>query len=160
MCGEARGNEYGCGQYFCEDHLVYKEIDGETHQLCERCAVPNHDGTDEIWPEPFPAKPEHPDWLSWQMTDPSWADWRQEQGFKRHADMPFDESAPWYRFNEIRLKELQYEEQTVSWKYWAFKDKWLFLPAPKEGLREGQKLTPTENHPGWEFNQIFSHDTD
>jgi hypothetical protein len=40
---------------------------------CERCA----DGK-----EPFTPKPEHPEWLAFKATDPSWAKWRKEQAKK------------------------------------------------------------------------------
>ena len=52
----------GCGLYFCSKHQSY---DGE----CERCANNK---------EPFKAKPDHPEWLKWKLTDESWQKWRDE----------------------------------------------------------------------------------
>lgn len=69
VCGtEPLGGEFGCGLYFCYEHLFI----GEGPQLCERCD--NHDGL-----TPFTAKPDHPDWINHKATDPSWAEWRKEQ---------------------------------------------------------------------------------
>jgi hypothetical protein len=46
--------------YFCDKH-------GGGWQ-CERC----------LNGEPhFEPKPEHPDWIQFKMTDPSWEEWRQ-----------------------------------------------------------------------------------
>lgn len=66
--GDPYGGEFGCGLYFCPEHLYL----GEGPQLCERCD--NHD--DVI---PFDAKPDHPTWLHHKATDPSWAEWRESQ---------------------------------------------------------------------------------
>lgn len=63
--GQPYGGDFGCGLYFCDDHHSY------FLSLCERC-------TQGL--EPFSPKPDHPDWIRHKMTDPSWADWRQEQG--------------------------------------------------------------------------------
>ncbi|HEV2594163.1 MAG TPA: hypothetical protein VGU01_03050 [Sphingomicrobium sp.] len=63
VCGaEPYGGEEGCGLYFCGDHLFGWE------QKCQCC----YDGK-----EPFAAKPDHPDWINWKLTDASWHDWRQ-----------------------------------------------------------------------------------
>jgi len=62
--GEPYGGGKGCGLYFCPQHRSYT-------RLCERC-----------WSrkEPFPAKPDHHEWVNHKMTDPSWAEWRKQKG--------------------------------------------------------------------------------
>lgn len=63
--GEPYGGETGCGLYFCEKHLFF----GEENFQCERC----------LDDKPvFAAKPDHPEWTEFKMTDPSWAEWRAE----------------------------------------------------------------------------------
>jgi hypothetical protein len=66
--GQPYGGEFGCGLYFCGDHLYC----GEKEQLCQRCD--NHDNL-----SPFEPTPDHPDWINHKATDPSWAEWRKEQ---------------------------------------------------------------------------------
>lgn len=62
-CGqEPYGGERGCGLYFCGDH---QRGDGK----CIRCYHRNPKG-------PYPKKPDHPEWVAWKLTDPSWAEWR------------------------------------------------------------------------------------
>jgi hypothetical protein len=43
------------------------------HQRCERCAPRAK--------KPFTPKPDHPRWVYFKMTDPSWAEWRKENGY-------------------------------------------------------------------------------
>lgn len=63
VCGNApRDGELGCGLYFCNKHLNYEN-------LCARCRKHK---------QPFTAKPEHPDWIKWKLTDESWQQWRDE----------------------------------------------------------------------------------
>lgn len=65
--GEPYGGPRGCGLYFCEKHLfMYDKLP----QLCERCAPRKK--------KPFPAKPDHPSWIEWKLTDTSWKEWRDE----------------------------------------------------------------------------------
>lgn len=64
--GQPYGGEFGCGLYFCSNHLYL----GEKVQLCERC---------DAGQEPFKPKPDHPDWIHHKATDPSWAEWRKQQ---------------------------------------------------------------------------------
>ena len=66
--GDAYGGEFGCGLYFCSEHLQYADID-EIVQVCERCA--NHE-------DPFDAKPDVAKWIQWKLTDESWQQWRDE----------------------------------------------------------------------------------
>jgi hypothetical protein len=67
VCGsEPYGGEHGCGLHFCARHLFF---DGESRwcQLCWRCLRKR---------PPFEPKPDHPEWVQFKMTDPSWAEWR------------------------------------------------------------------------------------
>jgi hypothetical protein len=60
---EPYGGERGCGLYFCSKHRV------DSLGRCTRCH--NHR-------TPYAAKPDHPDWINWKLTDESWARWRSE----------------------------------------------------------------------------------
>jgi hypothetical protein len=75
--GEPYGGEYGCGLFFCEEHLLMAGVvvvltpaSGEWVQLCERC---------EAGSDPFEPKPDVKEWTDFKATDPSWAKWRSEQ---------------------------------------------------------------------------------
>lgn len=61
--GEPYGGERGCGLYFCHAHM-----EGYP-QLCSKCKKRR---------KPFLAKPDHPNWIEWKLTDESWAEWRSE----------------------------------------------------------------------------------
>lgn len=63
--GEPYGNEYGCGLYFCFEHLHHCE---DEVQKCERCI----EGEDEFIP-----KVDVKEWLEWKLTHPSWEEWRR-----------------------------------------------------------------------------------
>ncbi len=76
-----RGMEFlceGCGLAFCGSHL--------TAHFCERCLDEEafeSDGEDleaRLDAEPFPTKPERPEWLKHLRTDESWAEWRATPG--------------------------------------------------------------------------------
>jgi hypothetical protein len=60
------GGEHGCGLYFCWMHLH----EADHGQQCERCINEQ---------EPFDAKPDHPLWTEFKMTDPSWERWRRKR---------------------------------------------------------------------------------
>ena len=66
----------GCGLAFCNSH--------HTFNFCEHCLDEQALETDveelAARPDatPFPAKPEHPDWLHHLRTDESWAKWRAD----------------------------------------------------------------------------------
>jgi hypothetical protein len=86
-CGGIPGNEYGCGLFFCEDHLRYTPLDpedteheGETVPVCDPCAyrLKHPDDDWKTWPDAYPEKPDHPEWLKWKLTDDSWQEWRKE----------------------------------------------------------------------------------
>lgn len=66
---EPRGGD-GCGLYFCGKHSGYWSKNENLSGCCERC----RDGL-----PPFTPKPEHPEWLAFKATDPSWEEWRKEQ---------------------------------------------------------------------------------
>lgn len=68
--GEPYGGERGCGLYFCGSHLRFND---SFTQLCERC---------EEGEAPFSPTPDHPTWINHKATDPSWKEWREEQGAK------------------------------------------------------------------------------
>jgi hypothetical protein len=60
--GEPYGGERGCGLFFCGQHRF--------PTLCESCS--HERSTDSQ------AKPDHPEWIQWKLTDESWAEWRSE----------------------------------------------------------------------------------
>jgi hypothetical protein len=72
LCGEEPGgDEFGCGLYFCGEHLF---CSGKGHGwLCLRCLT---------YEDPYEMKPDHPEWNEWKMTDESWAQWRAENGVR------------------------------------------------------------------------------
>lgn len=59
---EPYGGEHGCGLYFCGKH-------GGFDHKCPRC---------RNYKPPYNAKPDHPEWITHKLTDPSWAEWRAE----------------------------------------------------------------------------------
>lgn len=61
--GEPYGGEEGCGLHFCGEHLTAYKC------LCERCCKEQ---------PAFGAKPDHPEWTRWKLTDESWQQWRDE----------------------------------------------------------------------------------
>ena len=70
VCGtHPYGGDYGCGLFFCGEHLHFEERDDELPQLCERCAAQT---------TPFDPKPDVNEWLRWKLEDESWARWRAE----------------------------------------------------------------------------------
>jgi hypothetical protein len=68
--GEPYGGEFGCGLYFCPDHLDMSGDRRDNKQLCMRCYV-NHG-------KKYDPTPDHPEWIEWKLTDDSWARWRRE----------------------------------------------------------------------------------
>lgn len=65
--GNPYGGEYGCGLYFCMDHLAY--YGEESTQMCVRCIEQK---------PPFEPTPDTPEWIDWKLTDESWQPWRDE----------------------------------------------------------------------------------
>ena len=76
--GDTYGGEKGCGLYFCAEHLSYynKRVDGRIKAipLCDRCG---HNR------KPYKPTEEHPEWLKFKMTDPTWKQWRVENGYEK-----------------------------------------------------------------------------
>ena len=73
VCGsDPRGGEYGCGLYFCGQHLFYHQPRGSDRplQLCPRCVR-------RRTPYKNP-KPDTKKWIEWKLVDESWAKWREE----------------------------------------------------------------------------------
>ena len=64
--GEPYGGENGCGLYFCGKHIFCNGV-----PQCERCIKKR---------KPFTPKPDSLKWLYFKMTDPSWEEWRVENG--------------------------------------------------------------------------------
>ena len=73
--GEPYGGERGCGLYFCSDHLQYSTLKGP--QLCSRCVKHR---------KPFEPTPDTLKWLFFKMTDPSWEEWRIENGLVKETE--------------------------------------------------------------------------
>lgn len=70
VCGSnPHGGEYGCGLFFCSEHLTAEGRDGDLVELCDRCATAK---------EPHEPKPDTTEWLQWKLTDDSWQQWREE----------------------------------------------------------------------------------
>ena len=60
------GGDDGCGLYFCDEHLVSTD----KGYMCNPCA----EGGDS-----FDPTPDVEQWVNHKATDPSWAEWREEQ---------------------------------------------------------------------------------
>ena len=67
--GEPYGGDRGCGLYFCSKHLLLP-------QLCTQCVGPKRPR------KLFTPTPDTLQWMYHKMTDPSWAEWRVEQGIE------------------------------------------------------------------------------
>ena len=68
--GEPYGGDHGCGLHFCGSHLRHRQPRGEDrmYQNCQRCMT---------YRLPYRPKPDTQEWIEHKLTDPSWADWRQ-----------------------------------------------------------------------------------
>lgn len=73
MCGGDGNEEEGCGLHFCDEHL------GVSPQLCDRCAEGQ---------EPFEPKPDCKEWVSWVLTDESWANWPDRAEYAKKYGWP------------------------------------------------------------------------
>lgn len=72
VCGsEPYGGEYGCGLYFCPNHLYYRNPRGSDRSVenCKRCL--NYKSS-------YEAKPDVKEWLSHKLWDKSWQEWRKK----------------------------------------------------------------------------------
>lgn len=68
--GQPYGGQYGCGLFFCGQHLAGSDIGCD--QVCDRCAI----GLEVA--NPYEPKPDLPEWLRHKLTDESWQQWRDE----------------------------------------------------------------------------------
>lgn len=68
--GEPYGGEYGCGLFFCVEHLSYSadEEDTNVYPCCDRCHAGEH---------AFNPKPDVKHWIEWKLTHDSWSEWRK-----------------------------------------------------------------------------------
>lgn len=57
--GDPHGGEYGCGLYFCSEHLF---LSSRRPQRCARCKRGR---------KPFLPTSEHPTWVKWKLTEDS-----------------------------------------------------------------------------------------
>lgn len=81
ICGsDIGGGEYGCGLFFCDEHMRYRKPHGSEHdvQLCPRCYQYRS------WYDP---KPDVEEWVHWKLTHNSWDTWRLEQPVGALLDM-------------------------------------------------------------------------
>ena len=71
VCGsKPYGEEKGCGLYFCGEHLTgTRKLGDRFVWVCGRC--------DKNRP-PYEPTPDTAEWLTWKLTDDSWAQWRRE----------------------------------------------------------------------------------
>ena len=73
VCGgqEPYGGEFGCGLYFCWEHLYYHKFRNADRSdgYCKRCIA--HKAS-------YTPKPEHPEWIEHVLTHESWNEWRLE----------------------------------------------------------------------------------
>lgn len=78
VCGAAPyGGSKGCGLYFCNDHLYFHLFkDMEIADVCYRCH--HHKSS-------YKPKPDHPEWIKFKLTDPSWLAWRKARGIENDS---------------------------------------------------------------------------
>ena len=80
--GEPYGGERGCGLYFCSKHLFISCTRVKRRvlpQLCSQCVDRRR--------KPFQPTPDTLKWLYHKMTDPSWAEWRAENGLPSSGEI-------------------------------------------------------------------------
>jgi hypothetical protein len=71
VCGsEPYGGEHGCGLYFCAEHLRTAGDKRDNVALCSKC----YSGKGGC----FEPTPDTPEWITHQLTDESWQQWRDE----------------------------------------------------------------------------------
>jgi len=68
--GEPYGQPRGCGLYFCAKHLF---TGARLPQLCIRCVRRKHS---------FKPTADTLEWMYFKMTDPSWKQWRKDNGLE------------------------------------------------------------------------------
>lgn len=64
--GEPYGGEYGCGLFFCAEHLYMTKL---RPQRCKRCLT---------YRAPYQPKPDVEEWIEWKLTHESWNEWRKK----------------------------------------------------------------------------------
>lgn len=77
VCGsDPYGGEFGCGMFFCGEHLLYREPKGSGRyiQLCPRCFAHK--------PPYKRPSPDVPEWINHKMTHESWVQWRKDEGLE------------------------------------------------------------------------------
>lgn len=68
VCGDMHdGGDYGCGLYFCENHLTISDKWGVS--ICDRCE------NNEL---PYEPKKDSLEWIQWKLIDDSWYEWRKQ----------------------------------------------------------------------------------
>jgi len=71
--GDAYGGVFGCGLFFCSEHLNYygkKQLKGIiTVPLCYRCGH---------YKQPYKPTADLSEWLTFKLKDKSWALWRKK----------------------------------------------------------------------------------
>ena len=82
-CGGEPFSEHGCDRYFCENHRYSWAWDSEKEKRCEHeddCDCEYVEVCKRCYEgeEPYPYKPERPNWIKHLLTDDSWAKWRKE----------------------------------------------------------------------------------
>ncbi len=65
--GEPFGGEHGCGLFVCGAH---QHANSKCFQLCLHCADRRR--------KKLTPSPDHPEWIQHQLTDASWAPWREQ----------------------------------------------------------------------------------
>jgi len=71
VCGsELYGEDFGCGLYFCGEHLMYRKLRYSKMliRICPRCYK---------YRKPYDPKPDTNEWLEWKLKDSSWKEWRK-----------------------------------------------------------------------------------
>ena len=77
VCGsDPYGGEYGCGLYFCSEHLSCHDRSDQLVKLCQQCGD---------MAKPFKPKPDTAEWTNHKASDPSWAAWRADQGISNES---------------------------------------------------------------------------
>lgn len=85
--------DYGCGLYFCGEHLSYRTPRGSDRmvELCPRCYA---------YKSPYNPKEDSEEWEHWKLVDESWQVWRDSnpekaEAIKQRVDAEGDHSHDW-----------------------------------------------------------------
>lgn len=77
--GDVYGGEYGCGLFFCGEHMYMgrkPRYSDRYIQMCQRCFR---------YRSPYKPKPEHPEWINHILRDISWRTWCRDNPKKIEA---------------------------------------------------------------------------